>query len=257
MRTCRRMRSSRSRSSGRRGTRSPAGAPGPPSGSPPPSGPPGTRRWPSTPSSAGWRRGGRHQVLLGVTGSGKTFTVANVVGAARPAGAGPRAEQDPRRPALRRVPGPLPRRTRSSTSSPSTTTTSPRRTSRAPDTFIEKDAQINDRIDRMRHAATKARPHPARRDRGGLRLLHLRPRLPRGVPGLPRGGRRGPDDRPGRAAAPPRRASSTGGTTSSSSAGRSACGGTWWRWCPPTRTSGSCAWSGSGTRSSGSRWWTS
>jgi excinuclease ABC subunit B len=32
---------------------------------------------------AGVRRAERHQVLLGVTGSGKTFTVANVVAAVR------------------------------------------------------------------------------------------------------------------------------------------------------------------------------
>ena len=48
------------------------------------------------------------------------------------------------------------RRTRSSTSSPTTTTTSPRPTSPRTDTYIEKESQINEQIDRMRHSATRA-----------------------------------------------------------------------------------------------------
>ena len=47
-------------------------------------------------------------------------------------------------------------RTRSSTSSPTTTTTSPRPTSPRTDTYIEKESQINEQIDRMRHSATRA-----------------------------------------------------------------------------------------------------
>ena len=46
--------------------------------------------------------------------------------------------------------------TRSSTSSATTTTTSPRRTSPPADTYIEKDASINEEIDRLRLAATSA-----------------------------------------------------------------------------------------------------
>ena len=50
------------------------------------------------------------------------------------------------------------------------------------DTYIEKDSSINDEIDRLRHSATASAPHPPRRDRRRLGLVHLRPRLARGVP---------------------------------------------------------------------------
>ena len=49
---------------------------------------------------AGLNRGDPHQVLLGVTGSGKTFTMAQVRGGGEPAHAGHGPQQDPRRPAL-------------------------------------------------------------------------------------------------------------------------------------------------------------
>ena len=45
----------------------------------------------------------RNQVLLGVTGSGKTFTMAQVIAATQRPGADPGAQQDAGRPALRRV----------------------------------------------------------------------------------------------------------------------------------------------------------
>ena len=48
------------------------------------------------------------QTLLGVTGSGKTFTMANVIARHRPAGARLRAQQDAGRAALQRVPRVLP-----------------------------------------------------------------------------------------------------------------------------------------------------
>jgi excinuclease ABC subunit B len=99
--------------------------------------------------------GARHQVLLGVTGSGKTFTMANVVARVN-------------RPSLVIAPnktlaaqlyhefrGPFPENAvryfvsyydyyQPEAYVPST------------DTFIEKDASINDEIDKMRHAATSA-----------------------------------------------------------------------------------------------------
>ena len=68
----------------------------------------------------------------------------------------PRPEQDPRRATLRRVQGLLSRRTPSSTSCRTTTITSPRPTSPRTDTYIEKECQINEQIDRMRHSATRA-----------------------------------------------------------------------------------------------------
>ena len=73
------------------------------------------------------------------------------------------------------------------------------------DTYIEKDSSINDEIDRLRHATHLLAAHAARRHRGGLGLVHLRPGLARRVPGpdpRPGGGGAG---RPARHAAPPRR----------------------------------------------------
>ena len=46
------------------------------------------------------------------------------------------------------------------------------------DTYIEKESQINEQIDRMRHSATRA-ARARRRHHRGLRLLHLRHRLGR------------------------------------------------------------------------------
>ena len=43
------------------------------------------------------------------------------------------------------------------------------------DTFIEKDSAINEEIDRLRLSATASPAGAAGRDRGLLRLLHLRP----------------------------------------------------------------------------------
>ncbi len=47
--------------------------------------------------------GEKHQVLLGVTGSGKTFTMAKVIEQSQPAGADPGAQQDAGGAALSRV----------------------------------------------------------------------------------------------------------------------------------------------------------
>jgi primosomal protein N' len=51
----------------------------------------------------GVRDGEAHQVLLGVTGSGKTFTMAKVIEAIGPPRAGPGAQQDASRAALSRI----------------------------------------------------------------------------------------------------------------------------------------------------------
>ena len=80
-------------------------------------------------SSRACATGKPHQTLLGVTGSGKTFTMANVIARMRPAGARHVAQQDARRPALRRVQASSSRTTPSATSSAITTTTSPKPTS--------------------------------------------------------------------------------------------------------------------------------
>ncbi|MFM8980014.1 MAG: excinuclease ABC subunit UvrB [Planctomycetia bacterium] len=101
------------------------------------------------------RRGRRHQVLLGVTGSGKTFTVAHVIARLG-------------RPALLLAPN----KTLAAQLFDEMRELFPHNAVEyfvsfydyyqpeayvpTADLYIEKDASINDRIDRMRHAATKA-----------------------------------------------------------------------------------------------------
>jgi excinuclease ABC subunit B len=100
-------------------------------------------------------RGLRQQVLLGVTGSGKTFTMANVIAAAN-------------KPSLVIAPN----KTLAAQLYNEFTALFPDNAVRyfvsyydyyqpeayvpSTDTYIEKDASINDEIDKMRHSATKA-----------------------------------------------------------------------------------------------------
>ncbi len=105
--------------------------------------------------SAGIARGCRHQVLLGVTGSGKTFTMANVIAAVQ-------------RPTLVIAPN----KTLAAQLYNEFKVLFPDNAVRyfvsyydyyqpeayvpSTDTYIEKDSSINDEIDKMRHSATKA-----------------------------------------------------------------------------------------------------
>ena len=131
---------------------------------------------------AGVKRGDPAQVLLGITGSGKTFTMAHVV-------------EQLQRPTLviahnktlaHQLYGEFKQLFPDNAVHyfvsyydyyqpeayvPST------------DTYIEKDSLINEEIDRMRHAAHLRAAHPARRAHRGLGLLHLRHRRRRGLPG--------------------------------------------------------------------------
>jgi excinuclease ABC subunit B len=103
----------------------------------------------------GLRRGDRHQVLLGVTGSGKTFTIANVVA---------RVE----RPTLviahnKTLAAQLYGEFRELFPDAAVhyfvsyyDYYQPEAYVPSTDTYIEKDSSINDEIDRMRHAATHA-----------------------------------------------------------------------------------------------------
>ena len=105
----------------------------------------------------GLKRDLRYQTLLGVTGSGKTFTVAKVVEAVQ-------------RPTLVMAPNKtlaaqlaaelrefLPDNAVVYFVSPATTTTiSPRRYVPTTDTFIRKDSSINEEVEKLRHAATAA-----------------------------------------------------------------------------------------------------
>src|SRR6266542_1627416 len=104
---------------------------------------------------SGLGRGERHQVLLGVTGSGKTFTVANVVA-------------EVRRPTLviahnKTLAAQLYGEFKELFPSAAVhyfvsyyDYYQPEAYVPSSDTYIEKDSSINDEIDRMRHAATHA-----------------------------------------------------------------------------------------------------
>ena len=103
----------------------------------------------------GLRRGDKQQVLLGITGSGKTFTVANVIEAVQ-------------RPTLIIAPNKTLAAqlfTEFRELFPENAVEffvsyydyyQPEAYLPASDTFIEKDAVVNDRIDRMRHSATRS-----------------------------------------------------------------------------------------------------
>src|SRR5512137_1788147 len=104
---------------------------------------------------AGLRRGDTHQVLLGVTGSGKTFTIANVIA-------------EVKRPALviahnKTLAGQLYGEFKELFPGAAVhyfvsyyDYYQPEAYVPSSDTYIEKDSSINDEIDRMRHAATHA-----------------------------------------------------------------------------------------------------
>src|SRR5437879_3455250 len=102
---------------------------------------------------AGLNRGDRHQTLLGVTGSGKTFSVANVV-------------QEVQRPTLviahnKTLAGQLYGEFKELFPENAVEFFvsyydyyQPEAYVPSSDTYIEKDSSINDEIDRLRHAAT-------------------------------------------------------------------------------------------------------
>src|SRR5580698_3022803 len=104
---------------------------------------------------AGLKEGEREQVLLGVTGSGKTFTMAHVIAATQ-------------RPALILAPNKtLAAQLYGEMKSffPNNAVEyfvsyydyyQPEAYVPRSDTYIEKDSQINEQIDRMRHAATQS-----------------------------------------------------------------------------------------------------
>jgi excinuclease ABC subunit B len=104
---------------------------------------------------AGLERGERHQTLLGITGSGKTFTVANVI---QHLGK-PTLIMAPNKTLAAQLYGEM------KELFPDNAVAyfvsyydyyQPEAYIPTTDTFIEKDAIINDQIDRMRHAATHA-----------------------------------------------------------------------------------------------------
>ncbi len=229
-------------------------SPCPTSSSSPPSSRPATSRRRSTSSSTGLQRGARHQTLLGATGTGKTATLAWTIETDQPADARPRPQQDARRPALRRVPGVLPRQRGRVLRQ--LLRLLPAGGVPAPERHVHREGLEPERRDRP----APPRGHPravraARRDHRRLGLVHLRPRgagrlrgdrppppkgraVPAGLGPAPPRRSPVPAQRPG---ADPCASSGSAATPSSSS--------------PPPRST----WSGSSssaTRSSGSRSWT-
>jgi excinuclease ABC subunit B len=104
---------------------------------------------------AGVERGERAQVLLGITGSGKTFTIANVIART----GRPTLVMAPNKTLAAQLYGEL------RALFPDNAVEyfvsyydyyQPEAYIPTTDTFIEKDAIVNDQIDRMRHAATRA-----------------------------------------------------------------------------------------------------
>ncbi len=124
------------------------------------------------------RRNDRTQVLLGVTGSGKTFTMAKVI-------------EETQRPALILAPNKtLAAQLYGEFRSffPDNAVEyfvcyydyyQPEAYIPRTDTYIEKDSSINEQIDRMRHAATRALLGARRRHHRRLGVVHLRYRLGR------------------------------------------------------------------------------
>lgn len=103
----------------------------------------------------GFSHGQKHAVLLGITGSGKTFTVANLITNLRK----PTLIMAPNKTLAAQLYGEM------KTLFPDNAVEyfvsyydyyQPEAYIPASDTFIEKDALINDQIDRMRHSATRA-----------------------------------------------------------------------------------------------------
>ena len=104
---------------------------------------------------AGLRRGDRHQVLLGVTGSGKTFTMANVVMAVQR----PTLVLAPNKTLAAQLYGEF------KELFPDNAVEyfvsyydyyQPEAYVPTTDTFIEKDSSINEEIDKLRHSATRS-----------------------------------------------------------------------------------------------------
>ena len=162
--------------------------------------------------------------------------IANVIQHYADADADHRAQQDARRAALRRDARPVSRTTPSQYFVSYYDYYQPEAYIPTTDTFIEKDAIINDQIDRMRHAATHALL--SRRDViiVASRQLHLRHRLGRELPRAADRAREGRGAPARRAAARAWSTSSTSATTSTSTAAPSACAATWSRSSRPTRT---------------------
>ncbi len=105
--------------------------------------------------SEGIARGDKHQVLLGITGSGKTFTIANLIVACQK----PTLILAPNKTLAAQLYGEMKELFADNAVEYFVSYYDyyqPEAYLPTSDTFIDKDAIINDAIDRMRHAATRA-----------------------------------------------------------------------------------------------------
>ncbi len=177
----------------------------------------------------------RHQVLLGVTGSGKTFTIANVIQQSQQAHAHPGAQQDAGRPALRRDARALPRERGRVLRQ--LLRLLPARGVRPVDRHVHREGLDHQRRDRpdapLGHgrAAVAARRHHRRQ-----RLVHLRHRQRRELLGSASSSSPWARSCAATCCCGSSSTSSTSATTSTSTAARSACAATWSRSSPPTST---------------------
>ena len=197
----------------------------------------------------GLKRGDKHQTLLGVTGSGKTFTMANVIAQRAAAHAGHRAQQDAGGAALRRVQELFPDNAVEYFVSyydyyqPEAYVPSTRHLHRERLDHQRRDRPPAPRGDAL---AADAQRRPHRR----VRLLHLRPRHGRG---LLRTGRsrstEGQEYPRATSCCATWSRSSTSATTSTSTAAPSGCAATPSRSSRPTKKSAPSAWSSSATTS--------
>ena len=197
------------------------------------------------------RAGEQHSVLLGVTGSGKTFTMANVVAGAGPADAGALAQQDAGGAALLEFKQFFPDNAVEYFVS-YFDYYQPEAYIPRSDTYIEKDSSMNEEIERLRLSATSSLL--TRRDTLVVASVSC-------IYGLG-----SPDDyknmictvREGAVPVARSLPGPAGGDAvrpqrlTTSRAANSACAATWWSSARPTpRTR--CAWNSSATRSSASR----
>ena len=188
---------------------------------------------------------------MGVTGSGKTFTMANVIQAVQRPDAGHVAQQDAGRPALLRVQGVLSAQRRPLLRQ--LLRLLPARGLHPAARHLHREGRLDQPADRAAAAGRHQRAgEPPRRDHRRQRLVHLRPGLARGLSGDDGRPGRGPDRSTATRCSPSWSISNTSGTTSSFSRASSACGAIASRSGRPTRRWPSASSSGA-TRSSSSR----
>ena len=199
----------------------------------------------------GVKRGDRFQTLLGITGSGKSATIAWTIEQVAAADAHPRPQQEPRRAARHRSCGSSSRDNRVEYFVSYYDYYQPEAYI-AVERHLHREGLLDQRRDRPAAPLGHRRPaHPARRHRRRLGLVHLRHGRPRGVPGpAARAAHRG-RLRPALDPAPARRPAVRPQRHDARRGASSGCGATPSRCTRPT-TRRCCASRCSATRSSGS-----